>query len=901
NDIIYGDRYFTSSQQPASGAAQLNLETISEQAGFTAASHQSPVDFWLRMEAESFNLKNFNIEQQAIASGGSAIATGGKGEASTKFTGPTGIYNIIVGYYDESDGTGKLQLEIGDGRKDKQTFDWLLDKALKNDNIGVNNFVTRTIRGVALTSGETIKIKGNANESEFIEVDYLDVISAPKGGAFANAEFYNGSLYLASQLKDAEAVAQATSLGGKYLAEATKESAEAYWLDNTLGTTKNLIKVDVAESQFTLLQDKATRSADQVLRVEAEDFTLSDGYKVESKEDFASGKKVIANSGSSVGKASTVFKGESGFYDVFVSYVDNEVTKAASASFGINGTTTTQWAFNGISGQAEYRAVGTQLKLNTGDVINLQGWADSSEKAQIDYIDFVKVTGSSASATVQAPQLSQIFLEAERLSWQGGKTSSKSKDYASGKSLIEAEKQAFTTTTFTGQTGLYNIVVGYADDNGKGTLSASLAGKQLGTWQLAQSKDVVTGKTLATQILLTQGDQFKLSIGDEKVQVDYINFTPYIAPVQASTAVTPTGKSTAPLYQSAILIEAENMELFGQAKAEDKKDFASNNGYVRLEASDKETATATTLFQGETGYYDVIVGYYDGNKGTAALTVKLNETKLDQWQLNQDLGDKSASAQTFATRTVASAVKLTRAESVLQILGQKDGEDKAFVDYIKLVKVEAPATAAVNADKSTNSDIIRGGLGNDTIYGGAGNDLIYGEDEFDNGLQLASESSDVIYGGEGNDTIYGNSGNDIIYGDDASQTVVGAKGGNDRLEGGRGNDRLEGGIGDDRLDGSDAIALGKLEIDILGGGAGADRFILGSSTQSYYLGGGNSDYAIIKDFEAAIDVLQLSGSAGNYQQQQQGTSLLLSNGQDLVAILENTKSLDLNSRSVVFV
>jgi Ca2+-binding RTX toxin-like protein len=374
---------------------------------------------------------------------------------------------------------------------------------------------------------------------------------------------------------------------------------------------------------------------------------------------------------------------------------------------------------------------------------------------------------------------------------------------------------------------------------------------------LAGSKDKVTAQTLSKEVLLTQGQQFTVQVGTEKFQIDYIDFVPSVVAPSAPVVVTPTSNQSVPTGQ-VILIEAENMQLSGKAKAE-SADFASNGGYAKLESE-----TASTLFMGETGYYDVVVGYYDLSKGTAQLSVKLNETTLDQWQLDKDLADgKTPTADGFVSRKVASGIKLTRSSDVLQIIGIKDGEDKANVDYIKLVKVTAPTTSGstISAEKTTNGDVIRGGQGNDTIYGGEGNDIIYGEDEFDDGFSDPNNSIDALYGGIGSDVLYGNSGND-------------------------------------RLDGSDAIAKGTLEKDILVGGRGADRFILGDSAN---LGGGDKDYALIKDFDAATDVLQLYGGLRTYQQQQQGSNLVLSQGQEVIAILENTASLNFSSPSVTYV
>ncbi|MEM6451758.1 MAG: NF038122 family metalloprotease, partial [Cyanobacteria bacterium P01_D01_bin.105] len=124
--------------------------------------------------------------------------------------------------------------------------------------------------------------------------------------------------------------------------------------------------------------------------------------------------------------------------------------------------------------------------------------------------------------------------------------------------------------------------------------------------------------------------------------------------------------------------------------------------------------------------------------------------------------------------------------------------------------------------------------------------------------------------------------------------------GNDVMVGGIGNDVLYGELGDDILDGSNGQARGAFERDVLAGGDGADRFILGNANGAYYTANGNFDYALIKDFNAAEDTIQLNGSVGNYTQQQQDNDTYLYNQSELVAVLENTNSVDFN-RGFTFV
>lgn len=97
------------------------------------------------------------------------------------------------------------------------------------------------------------------------------------------------------------------------------------------------------------------------------------------------------------------------------------------------------------------------------------------------------------------------------------------------------------------------------------------------------------------------------------------------------------------------------------------------------------------------------------------------------------------------------------------------------------------------------------------------------------------------------------------------------------LIGGDGNDILQGSI--------DSPYRNLNEQDILTGGAGSDRFILGNASGSFYKVGGNSDFAQITDFSFS-DRIQL-GSGDVYNVQQSGTGFnvfVVANGvSDLIA------------------
>lgn len=190
----------------------------------------------------------------------------------------------------------------------------------------------------------------------------------------------------------------------------------------------------------------------------------------------------------------------------------------------------------------------------------------------------------------------------------------------------------------------------------------------------------------------------------------------------------------------------------------------------------------------------------------------------------------------------------------------------------------------------TGSDVISGNNGNDQlsgnegqddILGGDGNDEINGGDDSDR--LLGEAGNDTINGDNGNDTIDGGNGNDTINGGNGIDSLFGGNGSdslsggvnNDTIEGGFGNDNLDGGEGDDRLIGVDSttvlsgVGFGAGEVDTLTGAAGGDTFVLADATRVYYSDGdpftlGDSDYALITDFNASEDRIQLKGSADLY-------------------------------------
>jgi hypothetical protein len=118
----------------------------------------------------------------------------------------------------------------------------------------------------------------------------------------------------------------------------------------------------------------------------------------------------------------------------------------------------------------------------------------------------------------------------------------------------------------------------------------------------------------------------------------------------------------------------------------------------------------------------------------------------------------------------------------------------------------------------------------------------------------------VLDGGTGNDTLFGQGGNDQILGSQGNDTLNGHVG-NDSVIGGAGNDSLSGGTGNDTLIGvNSAQGFGAGELDTLNGGGGSDRFVLAQGAEVFYDNSGNSDFALITEFDLSQDVIQLLNS-----------------------------------------
>ncbi|MEB3281746.1 MAG: calcium-binding protein [Lyngbya sp.] len=211
-------------------------------------------------------------------------------------------------------------------------------------------------------------------------------------------------------------------------------------------------------------------------------------------------------------------------------------------------------------------------------------------------------------------------------------------------------------------------------------------------------------------------------------------------------------------------------------------------------------------------------------------------------------------------------------------------------------------------DGGKDEDIIDGSQGDDNLKGEKADDLLEGGEG--NDLLEGGKDEDTLNGGAGNDTLKGEKGDDLLNGGEGDDLLDGGDR-KDTIIGGTGNDTLNGGDNDDVLIGVDPTASqpGMGEVDTLTGDEPGDEdddiFVLGDESQAYYDDGNEADYALITDFDDQ-DVIQLSGSAGDYELGTSptglpgGTAIFLTTGgfDELIGIVENTSDLDLSDDKV---
>ena len=95
------------------------------------------------------------------------------GTATFDFTGSTGLYKVVLGYFDENDGEATFTVEQNSTQLDQFTA----DQDLGSPSPDAQTATARTVASsVLINAGDTIKITGTEDQGEFARFDYIEFV-----------------------------------------------------------------------------------------------------------------------------------------------------------------------------------------------------------------------------------------------------------------------------------------------------------------------------------------------------------------------------------------------------------------------------------------------------------------------------------------------------------------------------------------------------------------------------------------------------------------------------------------------------------------------------------------------------------------------------------------------------
>ena len=359
-----------------------------------------------------------------------------------------------------------------------------------------------------------------------------------------------------------------------------------------------------------------------------------------------------------------------------------KVTVAAGdpATFTVNasgpGTLSYQWQRNNGTGGAFVNIAEANAQSFT---LNNAQPADNNALFRVVVSSSLgSVTSNPASPVVLTPvrieaeslALSTYFVEAE--------TSASGGNEISLNTGVAAPQSGTASGVFNGLSGKYTVVAGYYDENdGTAGFSLTLGGTPAASWLANQDLGSIyadasthTTRTLGT-FNLTKGETLVLggtSSNKEFARWDYVDFIPV---------------SVAPPPPTPIRIEAESLALSNYFVEAETAQSGGNEISLNTGVAAPQSGTASGIFNGPTGKYTVVAGYYDENDGVATFSLTLGGTLAASWSANQDLGSIYADASTHTKRTLGT-FNLTKGES-LALGGTSDNKEFARWDYLDFI------------------------------------------------------------------------------------------------------------------------------------------------------------------------------------------------------------------------
>ena len=255
-------------------------------------------------------------------------------------------------------------------------------------------------------------------------------------------------------------------------------------------------------------------------------------------------------------------------------------------------------------------------------------------------------------------------------------------DAASDGMILQVEDKsdpALAAFAFDGEAGLYDIFIGYFDENdGRSRTTLRVDGRDIATWtwdaelgSANASAMTLTSKTFAGIELIAGSvvELVGLADGGEPLRIDAVRFEPHQPEPEPPITIEAEAATT--------LVNAQIRSLVG-----------ASDGMV-LQAVDKSAPMVAGFeFDGQPGRFAISVDYFDENDGRSQTTLRVDGRDIGTWTWDAELGDANACAKTLTSKTF-SGVDLT-ADLVVELVGRANGGEPLRIDAIRFERLESP-------------------------------------------------------------------------------------------------------------------------------------------------------------------------------------------------------------------
>lgn len=780
-------------------------------------------------EAENWTLSGGYAAEAVTDASNNGVAaiysTTDEGTISHTFNNIDGLYDIVITYFDEADGSSPYAMSLNASEIDS----WVADGTFGGNNATSQALTTRVIEDVGLVAGDVLSLVSSRDGGELARVDSIEFIPAasitPYEISYEAEEMYLGGAYVEESHSVASSGETATIHGingNNVIVISRGDGHDTVSSPSTV--TGNILRLDrtIAADEVWFAQDgddlkMLILGEDQSITIEG--WFLPSGDRPEFTIQLLDG--LVNLDYSDVSSLVSIYAGASQQPSGQYNYIGNQhYPDSAYAVFdyildfedteGGNGNDT---IIGGTSSEIIYGNGGDDYIKGMNNVDHIFGGQGN------DYLN----GGSGADLILGSMGNDQLVGGGSNDVLYGGL----SQDTFSGGQGDDKLYGGYSDDLLMGDTGNDKLYGGVHDDTYwfSAGFGLDIVFDDSGSDDLQFDANI-----LFTDLSFIKEDnnaRIVFSYGVDEIVIEnqfdtnadnaIETLTFYDGSSYTSYNLSEIEFTLAPVAYNDSFDAHEDQQLTGNLLADNGRSVdydpegdalsvdagiftTSQGGTIEILSDGSFTYTPETGFYGEDAYEYILTDEY-GAQDDATVTFDVEPIT----PLHGTTGDDTVTGHTIFDYDADSTGVIIFRDHVdyLRVVDTNGvyGDDKVYND------VESIVFDDVTLDLTSMTFELNGaGWGvTDTVYGTTSNDVLYG-----------TVAQDHLRGENGNDTLYGEYGDDYLQGGSGNDYVYGGAG-NDTVHGNNGNDTLYGGDGDDVLNGYQMS-------DLIYGGDGADIF-----------------------------------------------------------------------------